>query len=202
MKNQKTKPIRKSIAVIGEGLTEYRYIESMRTNERYRFHLFPGVPKHSDINDMVALGKKRLNEGYDYVLCLVDMDVILSNQEKLRQYKLLQKQNRKIEFIESNPCTEYWFLMHYMPRSSSKEYSTYEAVAKELRKYIPDYDKSEEFFNKTDIYKYLKENSNMLRAIEMSRDLDHLRTNEPDVYKSYSQMYKLFDKILEITQKK
>ena len=42
----------------------------------------------------------------------------------------------------------------------------------------------------------------MLRAIEMSRDLDHLRTNEPDVYKSYSQMYKLFDKIQEITQKK
>lgn len=117
MKNQKTKPIRKSIAVIGEGLTEYRYIESMRTNERYRFHLFPGVPKHSDINDMVALTRKDSTKVMNYVLCLVDMDVILSNQEKLRQYKLLQKQNRKIEFIESNPCTEYWFLMHYMPRA-------------------------------------------------------------------------------------
>ena len=88
--------------------------------------------------------------------------------------------------------------MHFMPRQSSKEYSNYEAVAQELKKHIPNYDKTEAFFNKTHIYRELKEKGNMTRAIEMSRDLEELREKEPEVYKSYSQMYKLFDIIKEI----
>ena len=43
---------RKSIAIIGEGLTEYRYVDDMRTTERYRFSLVPGIPKHSDVDDI------------------------------------------------------------------------------------------------------------------------------------------------------
>ena len=35
----------------------------------------------------------------------------------------------------------------------------------------------------------------MARAIKMSRELERLRAKEPEVYKSYSQMYKLFDVI-------
>ena len=104
--NRKT---RKSIAIIGEGLTEYRYIDDMRTTERYRFSLVPGIP-------------------------------------------------------------------------------------------IPNYDKTEAFFNKTHIYQELKDKGDMAKAIELSRELDRLRENEPDVYKSYSQMYKLFDIIREITK--
>ena len=96
---------RKSIAIIGEGLTEYRYVDDMRTTERYRFSLVPG---------------------------------------------------------------------------------------------IPNYDKTEVFFNKTHIYRELKEKGNMERAIEMSRELDKLHETEPEVYKSYTQMYKLFDIIKEI----
>jgi len=85
-----------------------------------------------------------------------------------------------------------------MPRPSSKEYANYDAVAQELKKHIPNYDKTEVFFNKTHIYRELKENGNMERAIEMSRELDKLHETEPEVYKSYTQMYKLFDIIKEI----
>ena len=48
---------RKSIAIIGEGLTEYRYVDDMRTTERYRFRLLPGIPKHPDIDDIVGLAQ-------------------------------------------------------------------------------------------------------------------------------------------------
>lgn len=44
----------------------------MRTTERYRFSLVPGIPKHSDIDDIVNLAKERVNAGYDYVLYLID----------------------------------------------------------------------------------------------------------------------------------
>ena len=38
----------------------------------------------------------------------------------------------------------------------------------------------------------------MAHAIELSRELGKLKEEEPDVYKSYSQMYKLFDIIGEL----
>lgn len=190
--------VRKSIAIIGEGLTEYRYVDDLRTTERYRFSLVPGIPKHSDIDDIVRLARERVSAGYDYVLCLIDMDVIEGNHDKMEHYCALKNDNPKIIFVESSPCTEYWFLMHFMPGPSSKEYANYDAVAQELKKHIPNYDKTEAFFNKTHIYRELKEKGDMVRAIGLSRDLDELRAKEPEVYKSYSQMYKVFDIIEEI----
>ena len=80
---QRSKKERKSIAIIGEGLTEYRYVDDMRTTERYRFSLVPGIPKHSDVDDIVNLANERVKAGYDYVLCLIDMDVIEGNHEKM-----------------------------------------------------------------------------------------------------------------------
>ncbi|MCH4155799.1 MAG: RloB family protein [Muribaculaceae bacterium] len=198
MMNQRINKERKSIAIIGEGLTEYRYIDALRTAERFRFRLYPGVPKHSDIDDIVLLAQRRIQEGYDYVLCMIDMDVILSSNVKTSHYRKLKKDNPKIIFVESNACTEYWFLLHFMPSPSSREFVDYEATVKELKKHIPDYDKSEEFFTKVNIYKYLKENGDLEQAINLSRKLDELRAKEPDVYKSYSQMYKLFDVIDKI----
>ena len=111
MRGTKNNRGRKSIAIIGEGLTEYRYIDDLRTTERYRFSLAPGIPKHSDIDDIVKLARDRVNTGYDYVLCLVDMDVISGSHEKMEHYKSLQKDNPDVIFVESSPCTEYWFLI-------------------------------------------------------------------------------------------
>ena len=190
--------IRKSIAIIGEGLTEYRYVDDMRTTERYRFSIVPGIPKHPDIDDIVRLAKERMNSGYDYVVCLVDMDVIMGNHDKMEHYRALKKDNPRIIFVESSPCSEYWFLMHFMPSPSSKEYADYDTVAQELKLHIPNYDKTEAFFNKTHIYRELKEKGDMERAIRISRELEQLRVKEPEVYKSYSQMYKLFDIIKKI----
>lgn len=191
---------RKSIAIIGEGLTEYRYVDDVRTTERYRFSLVPGIPKHPDLDDIVNLANERVKAGYDYVLCLIDMDVIEGNHEKMEHYIALKKENPTIIFVESSPCTEYWFLIHFMPRTSSKEYANYDAVAQELNKHIPNYDKTEVFFNKTHIYRELKERGDMAKAIKISRELDTLRDTVPEVYKSYSQMYKLFDIITKITK--
>lgn len=197
-KNPENRRARKSVAIIGEGLTEYRYMDDLRTTERYRFSLVPGIPKHPDLDDIVRLADERLKAGYDYVLCLIDMDVVESDHDKMEHYRALQRKNPQIIFIESSPCTEYWFLMHYMPGPSSKEYADYDAVAQELKKHIASYDKTVAFFNKTHIYKELRDKGNLERAIEISRELDELRDKEPDVYKSYSQMYKLFDVIAKI----
>ena len=100
---KRSKKARKSIAIIGEGLTEYRYVDDMRTTERYRFSLVPGIPKHSDLDDIVRLANKRVKAGYDYVLCLIDMDVIEGNHDKMEHYRALKRDNPMIIFVESSP---------------------------------------------------------------------------------------------------
>lgn len=96
IKNPKSRRARKSVAIIGEGLTEYRYVDDLRTTERYRFSLVPGIPKHPDLDDIVRLAVERLNAGYDYVLCLIDMDVVESDHDKMEHYLALKKGNPQI----------------------------------------------------------------------------------------------------------
>ena len=77
----------------------------MRTTERYKVSLMPSIPKHSDIDDIVNLAKERGNAGYDYMLCLIDMDVIEGNHDKMEHYRSLKKDNPKISLCTSRPHT-------------------------------------------------------------------------------------------------
>lgn len=51
--------MRKSIAIIGEGETEWFYFDSMRVACRYPFRLAPDFPAHSDIDHLLNLLKQR-----------------------------------------------------------------------------------------------------------------------------------------------
>jgi len=72
--------IKKSVAIIGEGETEWFYFESMRIFHRYTFKVAPDFPSHSDIGHLLKLAERYLEEGYDYVVCLIDMDRIKNNE--------------------------------------------------------------------------------------------------------------------------
>uniref|UniRef100_UPI00356AC042 RloB domain-containing protein n=1 Tax=Parabacteroides sp. D26 TaxID=658662 RepID=UPI00356AC042 len=71
--------VTKSIAIIGEGETEWFYFDSLRIACRYPFKVAPDFPQHSDINHILKLVESYLNKQYDYIVCLFDMD-------KLYQY--------------------------------------------------------------------------------------------------------------------
>ena len=71
---------KKSIAVIGEGITEWFYFDSLRIAHRYPFKVAPDFPQHSDIPHM----SKLVN---DYVVCLVDMDRLLAHPAEMETYK-------------------------------------------------------------------------------------------------------------------
>jgi hypothetical protein len=52
--------VTKSIAIIGEGETEWFYFDSLRIAQRYPFRLVPGIPGHSDIGHILFLAEKYL----------------------------------------------------------------------------------------------------------------------------------------------
>lgn len=137
---------KKSIAIIGEGETEWFYLDSLRVAKRYPYQMKPTFPKHSDWSFIFKQAHKYLEEQYDVVICLIDMDVMHSKPSEMPVYQKAKIKAEKagIRVIETNPCTEFWFLLHFLPKLSSKTYTSYEEVVVDLRRYLPNYEKEQE----------------------------------------------------------
>lgn len=95
---------KKSVAIIGEGETEWFYLESLRIAKRYPFQMKPTFPKHSDWRYIFQQAQSCLSEGYDIVICLVDMDVIYNKpaEKPLYDNKKADLQKAGIIVIETN----------------------------------------------------------------------------------------------------
>ena len=113
--------VTKSIAIIGEGETEWFYFDSLRIACRYPFKVAPDFPQHSDINHILKLIESYLNKQYDYIVCLFDMDRLYKYSSEMQLYQRAKKEYGKkkyvgkVMFVETNPCTEFWFLLHFLP---------------------------------------------------------------------------------------
>jgi hypothetical protein len=191
--------MKKSIAIIGEGETEWFYFESLRVKCRYHFKVAPDFPQHSDIGHMVKLVVTYVNREYDYVICLVDMDRLFRVPKEMELYQKTKrkysKNNKgsKVMFIETNPCIEFWFLLHFLPELSKRNYRTYEELLPELQKYMPGYDKTKRYFERTNLYCYLTENGDLQRAIKNADYVCELSEKNPEDAMAYSEVQKLFE---------
>jgi len=185
--------IKKSVAIIGEGETEWFYFDSLRISNRYSFKMAPDFPSHSDIGHILKLAERYSNEGYDYVVCLIDMDRIKQNPTEWKKYQKhkTERKYKHVIFIETYPCTEFWFLLHFVPNLSTRLYRSYEELLPELQKYMPEYDKTKQYFTRTNLYCYLKEHGDINRAMENSEKLSELSKANPDDEVSYSEIYKV-----------
>ena len=190
----------KSIAIIGEGETEWFYFDSLRIACRYPFKIAPDMPQHSDIPHMAKLAELYINRDYDIVICLVDMDRILSNTKELKTYQQIRsKSSNKIMWIETNPCTEFWFLLHFLPDLAVKCYQTCDDVLVDLRKYMPGYEKTIRYFRKTRLYEYLKANGNPDRAMKYADTLSRLSEASPEDRIAYTEINKVIKLLADLS---
>ena len=187
--------MKKSIAIIGEGETEWFYFESLRVACRYPFKLSPGFPQHADIDHIRKLAKTKLSEGYDYVICLIDMDRLYEKPAEMKKYQSFKsrKENRDIMFIETSPCTEFWFLLHFLPDNAVRHFQNYDQLIPELRKYMPGYEKTKHYFIRTKLYDYLRDNGSIERAKDNAEKLSLLSKESPEDKIAYSEIYKVID---------
>lgn len=75
----------------------------------------------------------------DKAYIVLDMDC---SPEKINLVSALQKKDKNIRFIISNPCFEVWFILHYV--YTTHQYKDSKEPKKELTKYIPEYEESME----------------------------------------------------------
>ena len=187
----------KSVAIIGEGETEWFYFESLRTTRRYPFKVQPGFPQHADISHFIKMAESYARDNYDYVICLIDMDRLRSNPTEMGIYLKAKseyaKKNRIIRFVETYPCTELWFLLHFLPVGTVRKYNSCDELLPELRRYIPGYEKSKKYLKRADLYRYLSQNGNLEVAKQNAAKLCELSKNNPEDNIAYSEIHKVFE---------
>lgn len=193
--------IKKSVAIIGEGETEWFYFDSLRQICRYPFKVLPDMPQHSDILHIAKLAEKYASKGFDYVICLVDMDRLISHPKEMASYlKIKSDSPENVIWIETTPCTEFWFLLHFLPEGVVKHYQSYEQLLPELQKFMPGYEKTTRYFRRIKLYAFLKENGDLERASKNADRLLQLSREFPEQHIAYSEIHRVLQLLAEINE--
>ena len=145
---KKTKPVYLIIAE-GRNRTENLYFHNFRKQE-YDFSL--QIAKAGSKTDAESLYETMIAKWEELDLSsskgdlgFVVIDIDNDSQKADKVLELIHKNhNPSIQFIVSNPTFEVWLLMHY--RYTTKQFADGNAVIKELKKYIPDYEKNQDYF--------------------------------------------------------
>jgi len=138
---------RVSIVILGEGVTERAYFRGYKKSMKIpsNIKVEPQLPSSPDIKQMEKDAKWHIEQGADFVLCVVDKDDII-HKSKQSLYEAIRKRcNRKksrIYFFESMPCFELWFFLHF-DYTTSCYHDCDMFIRDMLKKHIPDYQKTE-----------------------------------------------------------
>lgn len=198
--------VKKSIAIIGEGETEWFYIDALRQAMRYPFKVAPDFPQHSDIGHIRKLVDSCLAKGYDLVVCLIDMDRILASTPERKRYESFKKEYAKrryggrVVILETNPCTEFWFLLHFLPAAPIREYASQQEVISELRNHLPGYEKTKRYFIRSRCFQPLFSENAIKLAISNAEHLYNSIQWDSSHNLAYTQINHLFKLLRDLNQ--
>jgi hypothetical protein len=197
-RKSKNKPTKYRVAIVGEGITEWHYFTNMRHAERFSFKVEPELPNHSDYKSVINTARRKRDEGYDLVFCVLDLDRILANPTEKKGYyseKAKKIRNTGIEFIETMPCIELWFLLHFIKKFSAKTYLNYEQLSKVLKQHITRYEKTSAFFKSNPIYELLITKGSLEKAAEFARKLAIEKVDSANPYFNFTDIHSLVTRL-------
>lgn len=194
--------LRNTVTIIGEGITEKHYLQSLKDD--YPYFRTVNYVELEHANNMAEL-EKRIEEaaqmGYARVFCMIDMDNKNEGTEyekyvslKRKYAKPIIKKRKGIEcevrFYETDRCTEQFFLYYFS--NTSKKFLSYEELEKELHKYS-EYQKRERFFVKHPLHAYFCSKGGSLDyAIKNAKESVIAKENGVRNY-SYSELGKMIE---------
>lgn len=164
-----------AVAIIGEGITEKYYLQSLQDIDdisRVRFYPAP----NSSAKGFEKAIKKAVNDGYTEIYCMIDMDVQYKDPASHDKYIQLKNKyhNRvnkncdleySVQFFESYPCTEIFFRYYF-------EFTTAEQTNEGVKRWLNTkfgYTVHERYFAHTSIHATLcKNGGNLYNAINAS----------------------------------
>jgi len=132
--------------------------------------------------------KARGNPHFENIWCVMDVDKHTTLAKAINKAK-----GNKIAVALSNPCIEYWFLLHF--RKTSKYFSSPDQVVLELKKHVPQYDKG------FAIYSVISDKTEI--ALSRAVELFKTRSSEETVVtlNSSTDVHLLMNQLGEISKK-
>ncbi len=189
MSRRTSRPLRKSIAIVGEGVTEQMYFAHLKDFHELDFSLQPELPKHPDYMTIFKKAKDLIRKKYDFVLCVIDLDKICEESKFKDFQKECLKLSSKIIPITSNPCIELWFLQHFLSYPSARHFSNYKEIAQVLKVHLPEYGKTRKYYRKRRPFSEMERNGGIERARKNSFELlKHLESTRDCEHKSYTEV--------------
>lgn len=190
-----------SVVVLGEGITEKYYFESLR--DFLPIKPVAKITKHTTVPYIEKMINQLINDGYDIIYCLIDMDNKIKdgtperkkNREEYdklkRKYhnKIVRKKEgeSKIIMIESYPSTELFFLYYFGYKGA--EFSN--TQLKSMLHTITGYKVEEHFFIKNALHSlFVKKGGSIDIAIEASKK-SMLNRDMQNPHSSYTEIGKL-----------
>ena len=133
--------------IIGAGITEQWYFTHLKALRGYRIKI---RPRFFGTETASGLAKRieEVLQDEGIAICVFDADVSTWNEVERKKLDALRKKyknNPSVLLCDSMPSIEFWFLLHY--KNTTRHFGTSKAVIKELRKYLPQYDKTEQFLS-------------------------------------------------------
>lgn len=194
---------RNTTIIIGEGPTEFYYLNSLKDEFRILQHIKPGSPKNTSLRELQRSIESSIQMGYSQVFCLIDMDTKKKDAKSMAEYQRLKKKYHnvhivkkrsgidcQIRFYETERCTELFFIYYF--KYTTQKFQTSEDVEVLLNK-ICGYDKTLKFFRGHPLHQFFeKQGGNFVNAIaNANRSLVDVRNGNRDY--TYSEIGSMFN---------
>jgi hypothetical protein len=194
------KPKHKTVVFVVDGESEFWYIQMLKKNERWiKADLHPLIPQKKKLADQYKKAIELAND-YDKVFWIVDFDVInketlqtaKGKKTALQEFKEYDEDIRKnhpdiITIIINNPCFEYWLLLHFV--ATSRYYDSCDKVIRQLKKHLPDYEKTERYYKRQNKDIYLQLKPYLGNAIANAKNLGTFDFNHPHTGMTQMQLF-------------
>lgn len=193
--NRQRIPLRRSIALVGDGQTEAYYFADLRDTDRPDdLYIKPEFPrKYGGFAHILNRGIE-LTEDYAEVYALIDMDAIIAQgQQAVYRAHKQRAQAAGVVVFEQNPCFEVWLLLHF--EQTGRAFGNCDEVIDRLRRHIPDYTKSMRYQTAKRLYQSYRHLISGA-AIPNARRLENRREERgeqfprAEVFKFFETVYK------------
>ncbi|MGM0498527.1 MAG: RloB family protein [Bacteroidota bacterium] len=180
--------LKRPVYVIGEGITEKYYFKHLNKLRSYGFKLRPRMAKNSSI-DYIEREVERFLSADVTVICVLDADISQKNESDQRKFKEFvdkYKNTKNLILCDSLPSIEFWFLLHFV--LTHKSYLHYKQLRDDLRHYISNYDKKEQFLSsETWVQTLIERQTNAIRNAKRTKEKEGSYTN---LYKALEYLEK------------
>ncbi|MDR1524904.1 MAG: RloB family protein [Tannerella sp.] len=157
-RKEKNRPLNITYLILVEGSTELIYFQNLKeAHGHFGFTIKLKKAKHGNPATLIEEALKESEKGvYSQIWCVYDCDVLVKNKNETFDGVYRRAQKKGIQFAESMPCIEVWFVLHFEKPKNS--YQDGDAVVTDLKKHIPDYRKNQNW-QERNLYSSLKEHS-------------------------------------------